>query len=90
VRIAWSLEAIADLDGIQEFLEGENPYAAKRMWVRIHERIGLQAQFPLSAPQHRDGRSRRLVVSGTPYIVLYVVDGEVLKVEAVFHGAQDR
>jgi len=31
-----------------------------------------------------------LVVTGTPYIVLYVAHGDVLRVEQVTHGARDR
>jgi hypothetical protein len=28
-------------------------------------------------------------VGGTPYIVLYLVEGDLVKTEAVFHGAQE-
>lgn len=60
------------------------------MWLRIHDRVALQASMPLAAPIHGNGPARKLVVSGTPYIVFYVIEGETLKVEQVLHGAQNR
>jgi hypothetical protein len=38
---------------------------------------------------HGSGPARRLVISGTAYLVFYVVDGDVLKVETVLHAAQN-
>jgi len=90
MKIEWSLNALGDLDRIQEYLEQESPQGAHRIWVRIHERVGLQAEMPLAAPLHRGGPSRMLVIAGTPYIVFYVTEGDVLKVEQVVHAAQDR
>jgi toxin ParE1/3/4 len=90
VKIEWSFEALRDLDQIQDYLEQHSPRAAKRMWLRIHERVELQAEIPLAAPLYRDGPARMLVVRGTPYIVMYVVESDVLKVEQVIHAARDR
>lgn len=90
MRIEWSFEALRDLDQIQEYLEQHSPRAAKRMWLRIHERVELQAEMPLAAPIHRDGPARMLVVGGTPYIVMYLVQGDLLRVEQVIHTARDR
>jgi len=88
VRIEWSEAALGDLDGIQEHIEQHSPRGAERIWVRIHERVGSQALIPLAAPLHKGGPARKLVVNGTPYIVLYVIDADVLRVEQVIHGAR--
>lgn len=89
MRIEWSLAARDDLDRIQAYIEQHSPRAAEKIWLRIYERVGQQADFPLAAPLYGDGPVRKLVISGTPYIVLYRVDGDVLKVEQVVHGARD-
>ena len=90
MKIEWSLEAVSDLDRIEGFLKERSPRGAERVWVRIHERVGLQADIPFAAPLYHEGPARMLVVSGTPYIVFYVVDGDVLRVEQIIHGAQNR
>lgn len=90
MKIEWSLAAVRDLDQIETYIEQHTPRGAKRIWSRIHERIVLQADIPLAAPLFKSGPARMLVVTRTPYIVLYVVDGDVLRVEQIVHGAQDR
>lgn len=90
MRIEWSLAAQDDLDRIQAYIERDSPRAAERVWWRIYERVELQATMPLAAPIHRAGPARKLVVSGTPYLVFYVIDGDTLRVEQVLHGAQNR
>jgi addiction module RelE/StbE family toxin len=89
MRIEWSQAALADLDRIQEYIEQESPAAAERIWVRIYERVARQVDMPLAAPLHGAGPARRLVISGTAYLVFYVVDGDVLRVEQVLHAAQN-
>lgn len=89
MRVEWSLAALADLDRIQEYIEQESPAAADRIWVRIYERVARQADMPFAAPVHGSGPARRLVISGTAYLVFYVVEADVLRVEQVLHAAQN-
>jgi plasmid stabilization system protein ParE len=58
------------------------------MWVRIVERVANQAETPFAAPLERSGPARSLVVSQTPYVVTYIVDGDELRVLTVQHAAQ--
>ncbi|MES1156999.1 MAG: type II toxin-antitoxin system RelE/ParE family toxin [Alphaproteobacteria bacterium] len=90
MKIEWSLQALSDLDQVQSYLEERSPRASQRMWARIHQRVGLQASMPLAAPLYREGPARLLYVSGTPYLVLYIVEADTLKVEAVLHTSQNR
>lgn len=88
MKVEWSLSALTDLDRIQDYIEQESPAAAERIWLRIFERVARQADMPFAAPIHGAGPARKLVVSGTPYLVFYIVDGDVLKIEHVLHAAQ--
>ena len=90
MKVVWSPQAIGDLEHIQEFLEQESPRGAHRIWVRIVQRVASQAAMPFAAPIDGVGPARRLVVTHTPYIVLYVVVDDELRVEAIFHSAQNR
>jgi addiction module RelE/StbE family toxin len=90
VKIVWSPQAIGDLELIQEFIEQESPRGAQRVWLRIVERVSSRAEMPLAAPLHRGGPARRLVIAHTPYVVLYQVVGDEMRIEAVFHTAQNR
>lgn len=90
MKVVWSRSARADLDAIQTYMLELNPHAAERIWVRIAERVADLADMPLAYPIDGDGLLRRLIVTRTPYVVLYnVVDDEV-RIEAVFHMSRDR
>ncbi len=45
--------------------------------------------MPFAAPIHGSGPARRLVISGTPHIVMYTVREDALRVEAIFHASQN-
>jgi plasmid stabilization system protein ParE len=49
--------------------------------------MGL-AQFPVMRRSGRIEGTRELVISGTPYIATYGVDGETIRILRVLHGAQ--
>ena len=90
MKVVWSSQAISELEQIQEFIEQESPRGAQRIWVRIVQRVASQTIMPLAAPLEGEGPARRLVITRTPYIVLYQVADDELRVEAVFHAAQNR
>ncbi len=88
MRLEWSLLALADRDGIFDYIEVENPRTA----VAVDDRIGTQAQqlrlFPESGRHGRIEGTRELVIQHTPYIAAYrLLDGTV-RILRVLHGAQ--
>ena len=88
MRLEWSLFALADRDGIFDYIEAENPHAA----AAVDDRVGTQAQqlmqFPESGRPGRIEGARELVIQRTPYIAVYrIMDGSV-RILRVLHGAQ--
>lgn len=90
MKIVWSRSARADLDAIQTYMLELNPHAGERIWVRIVERVTDLAEMPLAYPIDGDGPLRRLVVTRTPYVVLYGVTDDEVRIEAVFHMSRER
>jgi toxin ParE1/3/4 len=92
MRVVLRTSALADLDGIHDWIAKDNPAAAAEMISRIRDRISLLEIKGLSH-MGRPGSiagTRELIES--PYIIVYTVDegrGEIT-VLAIFHGAQDR
>ena len=86
--LEWSAFARADRTTIFDYIEADNPRAA----VAIDERIGTSvaglAQFPEMGRPGRIEGTRGLVISGTPYIAAYRIDGETVRILRVLHGAQ--
>jgi toxin ParE1/3/4 len=88
MQLKWSAFALADRTTIFDFIEADNPRAAAAIDERIRSRVAGLAKF---AEMGRAGRivgTRELVISGTPYIAAYSVDGETVRILRVLHGAR--
>jgi toxin ParE1/3/4 len=89
MRVAWLRPALRDLDQIQDFIANESPAAAFKL---TSELIGRTEKMLGANPKiGRKGRAhgtRELVMSGTPYIVVYRVR-QIVEILAVVHGARE-
>lgn len=88
MQVVWSPTAVAQLVEIRTYIEQDKPEAALGVAKRI-----VAAADRLNRNPHlgRPGRSsgiRELIVAGTPYILPYRIQGDRLKILAVFHSAR--
>jgi addiction module RelE/StbE family toxin len=88
IQLKWSAFALADRTSIFDYIEADNPRAAASIDERIRTRVMGLAQFPEMGRAGRIEGTRELVISGTPYIAAYRVDGETIRILRVLHGAQ--
>jgi plasmid stabilization system protein ParE len=94
LRYSFTDDAVADLDGISDYLSARNPDAAVRVLASIVAAIERACQFPQAAPE-LDERgdvlgTRKLVERTYRYVIYYRVEGTLLIVLRVFHGSQRR
>lgn len=88
MHLKWSAFAWADRATIFDFIETDNPRAAAAIDERIRSRVMGLAQFPEMGRPGRIEGTRELVISGTPYIAAYCIDGGTVRILRVLHGAQ--
>lgn len=86
-EIVWLDEALGDLDHIGTHIALDNERAAARIVRRIVEAVAALAWHPKLGRALADGDTRRMAVTGTPYVVFYRLR-ERVEILAVFHGAQ--
>jgi toxin ParE1/3/4 len=88
VRLVWTRDSSADLERIMRYIARDNVNAA----LRIHERILVAVGRLEAAPRvGRPGQvagTRELVVTRTPYLVVYRIDDDAVVLLRVLHGAQ--
>ncbi|WP_374209579.1 type II toxin-antitoxin system RelE/ParE family toxin [Sinorhizobium meliloti] len=70
-----------------DHLAEDNPSAPFDMWDEIERQVQRLRDFPHSGRAGRIPKTRELVVTGTPFVVIYMV-GENVEVIRVLHGAQ--
>jgi len=86
--LEWSVFALADRDAIFDYIEADNPRAAISIDDRIRTRVEGLTQFPEMGRPGRIGGTRELVIHRTPYIAAYRIEGNIVKILRVLHGAQ--
>jgi toxin ParE1/3/4 len=92
VKLVFEDRALADLEGVYDWIAKDNPSAAKAVVERMFASIEHLAAHPYMGHAGRDEGTREWVVPRLPYIVVYEVDetAQAIVVVAVVHGAQDR
>lgn len=88
MRLEWLESATEDADGIADHISIDNPSAARAMLLRIDRAVGRLALFPHVGRKGRIVGTRELVVSGTPYIVIYSIAEDTVSIANVIHGAR--
>ena len=85
MRLKYSASALRDLEEAGAFISSDDPEAAARMAARVREALEYLVDHPALGRPGRVSETRELVVSGTPFIVVYTVRSGLLYVVRVLH-----
>jgi toxin ParE1/3/4 len=88
MTLRWTRIALRDMQHLHDYIADDNPAAARRMVARIREAASRLRRSPQMGRRGRITDTRELVIAGTPYIVVYRVEGEQVQMVAVIHAAQ--
>jgi toxin ParE1/3/4 len=88
MRLEWTFSAIRDLEAAGEFISLDSPDAARRMAERVDEATGYLLDYPHMGRPGRVMSTKELVVSGTPFVVIYRVRGRVVQILRVLHHSR--
>ncbi|TVR81899.1 MAG: type II toxin-antitoxin system RelE/ParE family toxin [Rhodospirillales bacterium] len=86
-EIVWTQRARHNLEDIGEYIAQDDPHAAERTIRRIVEQVSGLAFYPQIGRVGSVEDTRELVVSDTPYIVVYRIR-ERVEILRVRHAAQ--
>lgn len=89
-RVVWGRRAANDVDAIADYIARDNKSAAKRVAEYVRRAGNSLATFAeRGRPSDRVG-VRELILSRHPYVIVYELVGQEVRILAVFHQAQDR
>jgi toxin ParE1/3/4 len=88
MQIRWEEDALADLTALRDYIAQDNPAAAQKLARRILECLELLDTHPLSGEPGRIHKTRELVVSRTPYTLIYHASADVITILRVFHQSR--
>ena len=84
----WTPSALEDLDAAAVYIARDNPQAAVSMAGHVLESVEYLASYPNLGRAGRVRGTRELVVSGTPFVVVYRVRLDIVQVLRVLHHAR--
>jgi len=78
---------VTDREAIYDFIEDDNPRAAKALDLRFKELSARLRRFPrMGRPGRVEGTREMVALSN--YILVYEVDGKTLRILRVLHAAR--
>jgi toxin ParE1/3/4 len=87
MQLFWTPEAIEDRDNIYDYIEADNPAAAVDLDESFGEKASLLVDHPDMGRIGRIAGTRELVVHRN-YILIYDIDGDLVRVLNVVHAAR--
>ncbi|MGO9865398.1 MAG: type II toxin-antitoxin system RelE/ParE family toxin [Terriglobales bacterium] len=90
VEIVWSALARARLREIRDYVARDKPEAAERLAMQIVAVVEALRSHPHLGRAGAEPGIRELVIASTPYIILYRVQGDLVIISTIWHGAQRR
>ena len=86
-KIRWTTDASDQFEAAVQYIQRENPTAARNVARKVIDRIERLATLPgLGRPGEVKG-TRELVVP--PYVIVYRLREEIVEILHIWHGAQD-
>lgn len=89
MRLRWSSDARYDLLELKHYIAAENPGAAADAVRRIHHTARRLVDYPHSGAPDAILGLRGTAVPSTQYRIVYRVEGSVVLIIAVRHGARE-
>ncbi len=89
MKVSFDRRASSDLDDIRDQITLHSPKAAARLYDELRSACDRLSDFPmLGVPSFRGGlRELRTV---RPYIIVYSVGADVVRIRRIVHGARLR
>lgn len=88
MRLEWTDPALQDLREAGDYLAQENPQAAAMMAARIQEAVEYSMDYPGIGRAGRLSDTRELVVTGTPFLVIYRLRCPTVQILRLLHHAR--
>lgn len=88
MRIVWLRAAERNLEEQLEYIAERDQRAANALTDKIAASVTRLTDHPHLGRPGRVAGTRELVVPGTPYIVVYTVGADYVRIQRVLHGAQ--
>jgi toxin ParE1/3/4 len=89
MKLIYHKGALRDINSVLVYIAKDDAAAVARVVDRIRQVAELLATSPFLGRPGRRG-ARFLSIAGLPYVIIYRVAGDSVRIMAVFHTARNR
>ncbi len=89
MKLRYTLPALADLEAILDYIDGQSPQGALRVKARIQTIIDLLLLHPQIGRPTDDPAIRRMATPPYPYLIFYEATADQIIIHAIRHAARD-
>ena len=86
--VSWSQKARAERETAIDYISRDAPFAALNQLNEIEQQTSLLPAQPEMGRIGRTKGTRELVISRTPFIAIYRIEGKRIEILRFLHGAQ--
>ena len=90
MKLRWTRLARQDFEGAYDYIAGDNVEAARTLVRRIDAAANKLTQYPLIGRPGLELGTREWVVDRTRYLLVYMVETDVLTILRVWHMSRER
>lgn len=90
MKVVYTTEALADLDGIFSYIANHHPAVSEAFQIRLHAVIARVSRWPESAQEVTERPGVRVVpLIRYPYKIFYQVSNDTIEILHVHHAARE-
>lgn len=90
MKVVWRAAALRDFEAIAARISQDSPRASQAFGEEVLRRVGQLSEFPFLGPAPRRPDVRELLLGTAPYVIVYQVRDEVVRIARIVHGRRRR
>ena len=89
MRVRWTPAAASDLEQISNYLKEHHPSLAHAIAVKLYNAAQSLRKFPRRGRIGQLAGTRELVMTPLPYIIVYQVEEQTVRIARVVHTSEN-
>ncbi|MDK2407957.1 type II toxin-antitoxin system mRNA interferase toxin, RelE/StbE family [Aphanizomenon sp. PH219] len=88
MRVKWLRQALRNLKQAHNYVFPENPTAAQELILKIQNAANQLENYPFMGKSGRVDGTRELIISNSPYMIIYRVKEETVEILRILHTSK--
>ncbi|MFM6072819.1 MAG: type II toxin-antitoxin system RelE/ParE family toxin [Dolichospermum sp.] len=88
MQVKWLRQALRNLEQVRNYIIQDNPTAAQELIIKIQNAANQLEKYPFMGKSGRVEGTKELIISNSPYMIIYRVKEESVEVLRILHTSK--